>query len=122
MRRTTTPEDGFSGGGARLAPPETFVLPLPIASLRRGLASAFDAADTTRGLDIEHRVRIYHDLASFITDSASAAARAGHAAWALQIIDTAAGRPPAWAQGHAEQFWTRLLDNAREAVLSTIGE
>ncbi|RKR74557.1 hypothetical protein [Frondihabitans australicus] len=95
-------------------------LPRAIKRLECALTTAFHASDDVEGLSYEHRVRMYDDILVAIADAASLAAREGHAAWAMQVIDAAAERPPQWAAGYAEAFWERLLESGLDAVLSTI--
>jgi hypothetical protein len=115
MTRATTPTSSS-------AAQEGGELPAALARLETGLASAFGASDMVGGLDLAHRVRVYDDLEGMIADAAASAARTGHAAGALRIVDLAAERPPRWAVGSAEPFWTRLLETARDAVLASLAD
>ncbi|AMM20494.1 hypothetical protein AX769_10480 [Frondihabitans sp. PAMC 28766] len=93
-------------------------VPTSIKRLECGFTSAFHAADAVKGLSLEHKVRVFDDVLGMVTDAASAAAREGHADWALHVIAAAEDRPPRWADYRGE-YWTTLLDAARGAVVVT---
>ena len=72
-----------------------------------------------KGLSLEHKVRVFDDVLGMVTDAAGAAAREpGMPTGRCTSIAAAEDRPPRWADYRGE-YWTILLDAARDAVFVT---
>lgn len=85
-----------------------------IVRLRREIESAWQAFDDIELMSWEHRVLVVRGVVGSLPDAASAAARAGHGAFALQLLRDAARFPPPWASICTK--WDLALEMSTEAV------
>ena len=70
---------------------------MEIVRLRREIESAWGAFDDIELMEWDHRVLVVRSIVGSLPDAASAAARAGHGDFALQLLHDAALFPPPWA-------------------------
>lgn len=91
-------------------------LPPEIKRLECALTTAFHALDDIDRMTMPHRIRVVDDITGTVPDAAAAAARAGHADWALTVVRTAAERRPAWATLCGR--WDTMIATSIDAIAS----
>ncbi|BDZ50074.1 hypothetical protein GCM10025867_23150 [Frondihabitans sucicola] len=89
-------------------------LPAEIKSLEFCLTTAFHAFDDIDRMTMEHRVRVVNDVTGTVPDTASAAARAGHAEWAVSVVRAASERRPAWSSLCSR--WDAMIASSLDAI------
>jgi hypothetical protein len=89
-------------------------VPPTIRRLQASIASALHAFDDVRHLPPEYLARIVEEVSSDLPDSASAAARAGHAEWAAMLVNEAGYHMPFWSETCPR--WSGILESCFAAI------